>query len=207
MMQLKKQYKFFQIKIALSPENGNREWNMPRSSYIRMLKNYVFEISLQGVVQPRDLAPPGEAARDGVDVRIVFVNEIFHAKISAAKKACRYSLIEYCVPRQSSRCLYEDGEFNVRAEGEDGKTASAEYKQFDCLGTYDTLSEIGKRKHKFVCRGEEVNLRLIVLRTCTCRIISHVHRNKLDVAERGEGGPGDEGPGRRSRGVRPLPTV
>ena len=60
-------------------------------------------------------------------------------------------LTEYYVPRQSSRCCYEDAEFNVRAFG---KTAS-EYKQFDCLGSYDTLSGIGKRKCDFVCRGAE----------------------------------------------------
>ena len=48
--------------------------------------------------------------------------------------------IVYYVPRQSSGCLYEDAEFNVRAESEDGKTVS-EYKQFDCPGAYDTLSE------------------------------------------------------------------
>ena len=32
------------------------------------------------------------------------------------------SFIVYYVPRQSSRCLYEDAEFNVRAEGEDGNS-------------------------------------------------------------------------------------
>ena len=31
-----------------------------------------------------------------------------------------------------------------------------EHKQFDCLGTYDILSEIGKRKREFVGRGVEV---------------------------------------------------
>ena len=41
-------------------------------------------------------------------------------------------IIVYYVPRQSSRCLYEDTEFIV-----------SEYKQLDCLGTYDTSSEIG----------------------------------------------------------------
>ena len=46
-------------------------------------------------------------------------------------------IIVYYVPRQSNRCLYEDEEFNDRTEGEDDKTAS-EYKQLDCLGTYDT---------------------------------------------------------------------
>ena len=132
-------------------------------------------------------------------------------------------IIVYYVPRQSSRRLYDDAEFNVRV------------KQFDCLGTYDcvmpdcqgvgesrlyskrvkkspsagfvpqsgittydTLSEIGKRKREFICRGEEVKLSLIVLRTCTCEVISHFYRDKLDVAERGEGGPGGEGPGGRS---------
>ena len=34
----------------------------------------------------------------------------------------------------------------------EGKIAS-EYTKFDCLGTYDTVSEIGKRKREFVCRG------------------------------------------------------
>ena len=29
-------------------------------------------------------------------------------------------------------------------------------------------------------------MRLIVLRTCTCRVISHLYRNELNVAERGE---------------------
>ena len=48
-------------------------------------------------------------------------------------------VIVYYVPKQSSRSLYEDAGFNVWAEGEDDKTAS-EYKQLDCLGTYDTLS-------------------------------------------------------------------
>ena len=56
----------------------------------------------------------------------------------------RYFLSFYAVVRLHYffvlNCFsYEDAEFNVRAEGEDGKTAS-EYKQFDCLGTYDTLS-------------------------------------------------------------------
>ena len=97
---------------------------------------------------------------------------------------CKKKIIVYYVPRQSSWCLYEDAEFNVRAEGEDSKTAS-EYKQLDCLGAYDTLSEIRKRKREFVCRGAEFKLRLIVLRTCTCGVISHLYRNKVDVAERG----------------------
>ena len=56
------------------------------------------------------------------------------------------------VPRQSTGCFYEDA----------GKTVS-ENKQFDCSGAYDILSEIGKRKREFVCRGAEVKLRLIVL--------------------------------------------
>ena len=86
--------------------------------------------------------------------------------------------------------MYEDEEFNIRAEGEDGQTAS-EYKQLDCLGTYDTLSEIGKRKREFVCREAVFKLRLIILRTCTCEVISHLYRNKLDVAERGEGIQGE----------------
>ena len=72
------------------------------------------------------------------------------------------------------------------AEGEDGKTAS-DYKQLNCLGAYDTLSEIGKKKREFVCRGAEFKLRLIILRTCTCEVISHLYRNKLDVTEREEG--------------------
>ena len=71
----------------------------------------------------------------------------------------------YYVPRQSSRRLYEDPEFKVWAKGEDGKNVS-EYKQFDYLSTYDTLSGIGKRKREFFCRGVEVKLRPIVLRTC-----------------------------------------
>ena len=96
------------------------------------------------------------------------------------------------MPRHSSRCLYEDEEFNV-------KTAS-EYKQLDCLGIYDTLSEIGRRKREFVYREAEFKLRLIIRRTCTGEVISHLYRNKLDVAERGERGPGGEGPSGRSGG-------
>ena len=42
-------------------------------------------------------------------------------------------------------------------------TEAVEYEQFDCLGTYDILSKIGKRKREFVCRGAKVKLRLIVL--------------------------------------------
>ena len=91
--------------------------------------------------------------------------------------------IKYIYRGSQVDVVYEDAEFNC-------KTAS-EYKQFDCLGTYDTSSETGKRS---VCRGAEVKLRLIVLRTCTCGVILHLHRNKLDVAERG---------GRGSRGRRP----
>ena len=112
------------------------------------------------------------------------------------------SVIVYYVPRQSSRCLYEDAEFNVWAEGEDDKTAS-EYKQLNCLGTYDTLSEIGKRKREFVWRGAKFKLRLIILRTCTCEVISHRYRNKLDVAQREGRGPGDGGPSGRSGGPGP----
>ena len=56
-----------------------------------------------------------------------------------------------------------------------------------CLGAYDILSEIRKRKCEFVCRGAEFKLRLIVLRTCTCGVISHLYRNKLDVAKGGRG--------------------
>ena len=41
------------------------------------------------------------------------------------------------------------------------------------ISAYDALSEIGKRKREFVCRGVEVKLRLIQLRTCTCGVISH----------------------------------
>ena len=73
------------------------------------------------------------------------------------------------------RCLYEDTEFNGRAERE------------DCLGTYDTLSELRKRKRENICRAAEVKLRLIVMRTGTCGVISHRCRNKLNVAESGEG--------------------
>ena len=64
--------------------------------------------------------------------------------------------IVYYVPRQSSGCLYEDADFNVPAFGSDGRTVS-EYKQFDCPGAYDTLSEIEKRKREFVCRGAKSN--------------------------------------------------
>ena len=46
-------------------------------------------------------------------------------------------------------------------------------------------------------------MRLIVLRTCTRGVISHLYRNKLDVAERGEGGPGGEGPVESSGGEAP----
>ena len=44
---------------------------------------------------------------------------------------------------------------------------------------------------------------LIVLRTYTCGVISHLYRNKLDVTKRGEDGPGGEGPGGRSGGELP----
>ena len=71
-------------------------------------------------------------------------------------------------------------------------TEAVKYKRLDCLGTYDTWSEIGKRKREFVCRGAEFKLRLIVLRTCTCEVTSHLYRNKLDVAERGGRGLGGE---------------
>ena len=103
----------------------------------------------------------------------------------------------------SIRCLYEDAEFNVLAFGSDGKTASA----FDCLGVYDTLSEIGKRKREFICWGAEVKLRLIVLRMCKCGVISHFYRKKLDVAERGEGGPGSESSGWRASPPPQSPGV
>ena len=104
-------------------------------------------------------------------------------------KICvRYEhIIVYYVPRQSSKSLYKNAECNVLALGSDGKTAS-EYKQFDCLGRYDSLSGIGKRKRKFVCRGAEVQLRLIVLHTCTCEQILHLYRNKFDIAGRGSRG-------------------
>ena len=70
------------------------------------------------------------------------------------------------------------------------KLHASRYKQFNCQGTINNLSEIGKRKHEFVCRGTEEKLSLIVLSTCTCGVISHLNRKKLDVAERGEGVPG-----------------
>ena len=70
--------------------------------------------------------------------------------------------------------------------------ASTYYEQLDCMGTYDTLTEIGKRKREFVYREAEFKLRSIILRTCTCEVISHLYRNKLDVAERGGRGPGAE---------------
>ena len=124
-------------------------------------------------------------------------NNIHIILLIGIRKDAKNSIL--CTYRYSSRCLYEDAEFNVRAEGDDGKTAS-ESKQFDCLGKYDTLSEIGKRKREFVCRGVGVELRLIVLRTCTCGVISHVYLNKLDVAERGKEGPRGEGPGGRPGG-------
>ena len=87
-----------------------------------------------------------------------------------------------------------------------GSQVDVKYKKFDCLGTFDTLSDIGKRKREFVCREAEVKLRLIVLRTSTYGVISHLYRNKLDVAETGEGGPGGEGSGGRSgeRGSSPA---
>ena len=78
--------------------------------------------------------------------------------------------IVYYVPRQSSK------------------------KQFNCLGTYDTLSEIRKKNREIVCREAEVKLRLIGLRTCTFRVISNLYRNKLDVVERGDGGSGGKAP-------------
>ena len=88
--------------------------------------------------------------------------------------------IVYYVPRQSSRCLYEDTEFNcIRVE-----TAwlPIRYIQYFIWKR--------KRKREFFCRGAEFKLRLIILRTCTCEVISHLYRNKLDVAERGEGSKG-----------------
>ena len=98
--------------------------------------------------------------------------------------------IVYYVPRQSSRCLYEDAAFNVLAEGDHGKTAF-EYEQFDCLDSYDTSSEIGQRKREFVCRGAEVKLRLIVLRMCACGVLSHLYWGRES---------GGESPGGRSEG-------
>ena len=86
-----------------------------------------------------------------------------------------------------------------------GKTAS-EYKQFDCLGTYDTLSEIGKRRREFACRGAAVKLRLILLRTCTCGVMSHLYRNKLDVTERRAGVQGSKTPV-GGLGASPLPGL
>ena len=41
-----------------------------------------------------------------------------------------------------------------------------------------------KRKREFVYQEEEVKLRLIVMRTCICDVISHPYHNRLDVAER-----------------------
>ena len=97
----------------------------------------------------------------------------------------------------------------IQCRIEAGKTAW-KYKQSDCIGTYEALSEIGKRKRKFVCRGAKIKLRSIVLHTCTCKVISHLYRNKLDVDKRGEGGPGSggrsgkRGPFPRSGGGAPF---
>ena len=48
---------------------------------------------------------------------------------------------------------------------------------------------------------------LIILRTCTCEVISYLYRNKLDLAARGGGGPGEgpegEGPSGMSGGETP----
>ena len=82
---------------------------------------------------------------------------------------------------------------NLPSEPKEGKAAS-EYKQFDCLGTDDTLSEIGKRKRESVCRRAEVKLRLIVLRACRCGVIPLLYRNKLNVTERKEGVQGAKTP-------------
>ena len=66
-------------------------------------------------------------------------------------------------------------------------TFKSSYKHLlNCLGTYNTLFEIRKGKHKFVCRGAEVKFHLIVLRMCICGVISYLYRNKLDIAGRGE---------------------
>ena len=43
---------------------------------------------------------------------------------------------------------------------------ASEYKQFNCLGTYDTLYGIEKRKRKFICREAGVKLCLIVIHMC-----------------------------------------
>ena len=45
------------------------------------------------------------------------------------------------------------------------------------------------------------------VRTCACGVMSHPYRNKLHVAEKGEGYPGGQGPGGRSGGTRHLPGV
>ena len=79
---------------------------------------------------------------------------------------------------------------------------TSEYKQFDCPGAYDTLSEIGKRKREFVCRGAEVKLYYSM---CTCGVISHLYHNKLDVVERGEGDLGGNDPSARSSWRASLP--
>ena len=109
-------------------------------------------------------------------------------------KSCMCYKIVYYVPRQSSVDVH------TRMQN-----LTSEPGASDCLGAHDTLSEIRKRKRKFFCRGTEVKFRLIVLRSCTCGVISHLNRNKLDVAERGEGGPGGEGSGERSGGPSPPP--
>ena len=60
--------------------------------------------------------------------------------------------------------LFENAEFNVRAEGEDDKIAS-EYKgQLYCCGAYDTLSEIDRKSANLSAQGI-VEWRLIVQRT------------------------------------------
>ena len=46
-------------------------------------------------------------------------------------------------------------------------------------------------------------MRSIILRTCTCEVISHLYRNKLDVARREGRAPGDKGPSGRSGSEAP----
>ena len=111
--------------------------------------------------------------------RFTFLMSIFVTRLSYL-----FSKIVYYVPRQSSWCLYSDAVLPSSPSARTLSSASS-YKQLNCLGAYNTLSAIRKRKREFVCRGAEFKLRLIVLRTCTCGVISHLYRNKLDVAERG----------------------
>ena len=64
------------------------------------------------------------------------------------------------------------------------------------------LFEIGKRKREFLCPEAKFKLRLITLHTCTCEVILRLYRNKLDIAQRGEGVRGGESVSGRS--VPPL---